>query len=145
MGSDVHAFLEVKVEGQWHHFGEIGISRNYEIFERMAGVRGEESKALVPPRGFPKDASRVTRLHHAQWGSAGHTHSWLDVREMEALDGWRCRQQKKELKDYDSVFSGDRHTGAFYLFGNDVSDWWRYPKGRHPEVEDLRLVFWFDN
>lgn len=58
MGCDIHAYIEYRPKGEnrWSDFGgRINPGRNYLMFEAMAGVRGEESKAIVPPRGQPKD------------------------------------------------------------------------------------------
>jgi hypothetical protein len=54
MGCDIHAYLqeiEPKRAYAWGFGGEIHISRNYDLFGLLAGVRGGE--AIFEPRGVP--------------------------------------------------------------------------------------------
>lgn len=142
MGCDIHAFIEVKFGGAWHYYGELKVGRDYELFERMAGVRGYKSAAMLPPRGLPEDAGAMTVFIKNDWGSDGHSHSWFSAVEMEALDAWH----KKRFLSHErpaSVFT--RQPETLYLFGNDIDSWWRWPRERPKGVEDIRLVFWFDN
>lgn len=56
MGCDIHCYIEYqsKETGRWNDFGgKINPGRNYYMFSLLAGVRGEESSALFPPRGLP--------------------------------------------------------------------------------------------
>lgn len=46
--------------------------RNYEVFAKLAGVRGPGPD----PRGIPDDASDLTKLALDSWGRDGHSHSW---------------------------------------------------------------------
>ena len=59
MGSDIHGFVEKKRQNTevWLPFAKVFLPAHYEVFARLAGVRGERSSAIVPPRGFPTDAS----------------------------------------------------------------------------------------
>lgn len=50
-------------------------------------------------------------------------------------------------------FSGDsrrellfsRDGAGLWFFGSQINGWWLYPDERPEGVEDIRLVFWFDN
>lgn len=69
MGCDIHMFVEYErwpsVPGRdvrtssWCTFLSNGGSRDYAMFDLLAGVRadGDESKVLYPPRGIPNDIS----------------------------------------------------------------------------------------
>lgn len=142
MGCDVHAVFEVKVDDKWEYYSSPRIQRNYNLFEKMAGVRGDVANAISPPRGLPDDISVITKIEANHYGVDGHSHSWLS------------REEFKELYEYQK--------NSYTLYGG--TDWWRvdeeqygyffsngfetfepgaegYPK----EIQDLRLVFWFDN
>jgi len=41
MSCSIHLHIEVKVDGTWEHYGEPSINSNYQLFEKLAGVRGE--------------------------------------------------------------------------------------------------------
>lgn len=73
MGCDVHCYVEYRARNpqseydrQWSDLGgRINPGRNYVIFERLAGVRGDPGRAVVPPRGYPDDAGFWAR--HDNW------------------------------------------------------------------------------
>lgn len=139
MGCDIHAHIEIKVRGEWYYYNELNINRNYELFEKMAGVRGEIENAIDKPRGLPKDISFMTKLKSDLWDTDGHTHSWLSGKELAELEEWT---EKKEFQErYNPIFD--------YLFGNSFSGWFKYPEDQKRErsfgIEDFRLIFWFDN
>ncbi len=143
--------LEDRSESAWQLYGEVDFSRDYELFEKMAGVRGERSAALAAPRGLPSDAGTMTRFQSDNWGGDGHSHSWLSSGEMQALDEWhkaRPRIHSSRNADHEgnprSLYTHP-HAENLYLFGNDIEAWWRWPKERPKHVLDIRLVFWFDN
>lgn len=82
MGCDIHAFLEVKIADAWYYFGEVDLGRDYELFGKMAGVRGEETSMFGGPKGWSSDASIVSNTHYKQWEGDAHTPSWLSADEM---------------------------------------------------------------
>lgn len=134
MGCDIHIHAEIKIGGRWEHYDKPNMSRNYRAFEKMAGVRGEQTNRMFPVRGMPWDASAVTRFECAHYGSDGHTHSWINAEEIALLADW----WKKELNDEWPEWN-------CYLFGNSYSGFFKYPQDRTEGVEDVRFVFWFDN
>jgi hypothetical protein len=139
MGCDIHVHTEVKINGQWHHWGQPSVSRFYALFEKMAGVRGDEENAIAPLRGLPEDATFETKFDNEHWGADGHSHSWLTGEEADQLGEWYMAETKEHAtcgKFIESEFG--------YLFGNG----WnvkRYPDDYPKGVEDARWVFWFDN
>lgn len=136
MGCDIHVHTEVKINGKWEHVGNPNVSRNYQLFAKMAGVRGDEP-AIVEPRGFPPDASFLTRFDYEHDGSDAHTPSWLTGEEIDLLDEWyRAKYNSSTRYTYIEDEFG-------FLFGNG----WnvkRYPNYQPKGVEDSRWVFWFD-
>ena len=146
MGCDIHAHLEVKINGVWHHASMPHISRDYELFSRMADVRNdpknspEYTEPIDQPRGLPKDVTFLTKFASDYMDSDGHSHSWLSCEELTALIEWYDAKRKE--RGVKSV-SWEWDTLG-YLFGNgwDVK---KYPEDQPKGVEDTRIVFWFDN
>lgn len=133
MGCDIHAYVEIKVGGNWHHYGPTKIRRDYNLFEYIAGVRGDNYE--WEPRGLPTDVSIVTKLLSDHDGEDGHTHSWITYDEMMiVVKEFGGNQDDWEFKPF-----------GIWFFGNGVNDWhdpsYQFPK----EIEDVRIVFWFDN
>jgi hypothetical protein len=140
MGCDIHLHAEIKVNGQWHHYSKPSIDRNYSLFAKMAGVRGDE-EPLAEPRGFPDDATFTTRFDFEHWGRDAHTPSWLSGDELQAV----CDFYEADAKTYGDPkrFICAEMDQFGFLFGNG---WKLRPGDGHPaNVEDVRWVFWFDN
>lgn len=126
MGCDIHAHTEIKVNGRWEHYAAPRIQRDYTLFSLIAGVRRhrDDERIITLPRGLPLDASTTTRIESEHIDTDGHSHSWLNLEEMVFVE---------------SKFRG----GLFgYFFGNDID---ATKDGWPVEVEDARVVFWFDN
>jgi hypothetical protein len=142
MGCDIHLFTEVKINGTWYAYSHPRITRWYELFEKMAGVRGDVSNAIAPPRGLPADMSAVVKWSAERWVSDGHSHSLLDSREIAELIDWREGKLQKRSDRASLSWEWDE---LGYLDGNGWDKWHKYP-GNHPKgIEDIRWVFWFDN
>lgn len=135
MGCDIHLHVEVKVKGKWEHYSTPHINRYYALFEKMAGVRGSLANAIAAPRGFPDDASEITKLDKDYWDDDGHTYSWLSADEVNTIEKWYDEEYKRVQGKYP-------HPPVFhYLSGNGVGCKQSWPDW----VEDSRVVFWFDN
>lgn len=77
MGCDVHLYVETRRRAgafaepspfAWFNFGErIRPGRNYRVFEALAGVRGDEARAVVPPRGVPEDMGWFTAGEYCEY------------------------------------------------------------------------------
>lgn len=137
MGCDIHAHLEIKIAGKWEHYSTLNIRRNYWLFGRMAGVLGD-AEPIAQPRGLPSDISLVTKMEVECYGEDGHTHSWLTPTEVGSVQA----QHESQAPDGDEM-SVWRQWG--YLFGNSIGGWVKHPKDYPAAIEDVRLVFWFDN
>jgi hypothetical protein len=101
--------------------------RNYNLFCALAGVRSYQFTGEPPvvsePKGLPDDCCPEIIQEAKNWGSDGHTHSWLTLKEMEDFDwspyGATCDDFMTE------VFSKLRDQSS--------------------NPENVRIVFWFDN
>ncbi len=142
MGCDIHAFKEVKVNGQWHCFGEAPIERNYRLFGWMAGVRQPEERLFIT-KGLPDDVTVPVKFLSDGWDCDGHTHSYLTSSELKEL---RLKIEK-EANNGEPIGHDHWATEQFGDIGCkpvlgmvgyddlELETW----------VEDHRLVFWFDN
>lgn len=115
--------LETPYKNRFYNGG-----RNYNLFTALAGVRSHYFTNLLripEPKGFPKDASKPVKQCKRHWGSDGHSHSYLTL---------------KELNDFD-----------WSPYGETVSDFLKevipkLNKAKGDETDtDVRIVFWFDN
>lgn len=92
MGCDIHMCIEYKpyTDCNWRSLAvDFPGDRHYGVFEALAGVRGEDANAVVPPRGLPEDMSwpicemfgkEQARL---EFLNGDHSASWLDAGEVE--------------------------------------------------------------
>ena len=96
MGCDIHLYLEKKMQfrdgnpPRWVYIEEIDVGRDYELFGFLAGVRSDyqhfERKETIP-----EDISPELRRELEDWGSDGHSHSWLTLEELQTVD-WQDEQ-----------------------------------------------------
>lgn len=138
MGCDIHAHIELKINGKWEHYSNPLIRRRYALFEKIAGVRGEESAAIVPPRGVPTDMSLVTQICWNFEKEGRHTPTWLNKEEFLRLLDWANKKENLR-QEWDGQFE---HEEIGYLTGNSFH---LYKGSNPPEVEDVRFICWFDN
>lgn len=134
MGADAHVFTEIKSKGKWLLYNQSRPNRNYKLFEKMAGVRGDVKNALVAPKGFPENASEATQLIYDYEDTDAHTPSWFSLMEINKLEKWYRENISDGFKWHDDFG---------YLFGNGYND--MQDLTDPPPIEDVRLVFWFDN
>ena len=137
MGCDIHAYAEIKLEGLWYCYSKLIITRDYQLFSRMAGVRDDPRDSfgpISPPRGLPRNPSTVVIFENETTGSDGHDHSWLTCKEVADLEEWN--QAFRRRNDWEKIFG--------YICGNgwDLAE---YPEEYPKRLSDARLVFWFDN
>ncbi len=144
MGCDIHLHTEVKINGEWHHYSNPSVWRNYTLFALMAGVRNEdkEIEPISPPRGLPSDMTLLTSFDADYWAGDAHSASWLGADDLLLLDR-RARELGVTQRRESSVFWESDYFG--YFFGNDYSGFAKYPEDRRKGVEDVRFIFWFDN
>lgn len=142
MGCDIHVHTEVKIDGQWRHWGSPDVGRSYTLFEKMAGVRGGIANALVPPKGLPADATFETLFDYHRMEGDAHTPSWLGKEEIAALYDWWEVEYKET--SWDTRWRWPEMQFGF-LLGNSWEGLEKYPEEVDPRITDVRWVFWFDN
>lgn len=134
MGCDIHAFVEYRRHGAerrpvsdgWETmcWAKMNPGRNYEVFGRLADVRGGDS-VIGPPRGIPATLSLCTKWKYEADEGDAHTPSWCTPDEWEKAikippeAGWEA------APDYFAMLAAMRE---FERLGYEV-----------------RVVFWFDN
>jgi hypothetical protein len=148
MGCDIHVVLEKKFGGKWIGMRELSSmqiylpvaednyakryvfcnasSRNYGLFARLAGVRGEGPE----PKGMPEDASELARALYDN-NSDLHSHSWCTLEEyLEHLVAASSSPARVLLTDSPEM------KDPYVFFFN------MYPP---EDDEEYRVVFAFDN
>ena len=142
MGADIHAHMEIKWDGEWLYYSPVDIGRNYHLFARMADMgRCHDIDPIAENKGIPEDASKMARIHCDRWGRNGHSHSWLNSQEICQLFDEFTVISSPRHKDFDFL---DEFPGL-YLFGSSFKGFFKYPEEAPKNLEDFRLVFWFDN
>ena len=144
MGCDIHLYIEILTENGWELYSHPSVKQDYELFAKMAGVRNyTEIKPISLPKGLPEDISYVVRRASEDWGSDGHSHSWLcsdEIRQLrEWYDGWRYDPDGKPLWCQKTLHHHALHCYCEGGYFDDVEE------DRHPWIKAARFVFWFDN
>lgn len=107
-------------------------SRNYDLFAKLAGVRGDGPQ----PKGIPTDASELALMEIDSWGCDGHSHSWCTAQEFfdlfQATNEWLVTAK---LVEGATPVTIDDLMGISYdeIYGSGAAD------------TMYRVVFWFDN
>lgn len=142
MGCDIHLFIEVKTENGWELYSSPNIQRNYDLFAKLAGVRNYGD--IVPisdPKGLPEDVSFLVRKEREDFGTDGHSDSWIGIEEIKILEEWiRGYQPHRDIYKFISLEHSILHS---YLYGSPFSCAGAEDGPRW--VKDARFVFWFDN
>ena len=149
MGCDIHIVIEQKYGSNW-----IGIinsesipygtldpdptMRNYQFFAALAGVRGDGPE----PKGIPEDASGLSRMYIEGRDKDGHSHSYMPLKDF--ISTW--------LSVHDDVLPivtkeklrGDTYRAEYnkVVRGLSMNTIWTYESEK---IDDIRVVFWFDN
>lgn len=127
MGCDIHAHIEVKVEGRWEHYSCPPIQRNYRLFARICGVRNSGNiTPISDPRGLPTDLSLITQKCYNFMKCDAHSATWLSGKELDNLCDWA-----------DDPALGYLNGNGFDLRGDST--------GHPASFEDCRFICWFDN
>ncbi len=133
------------MRGKWLHYNHPRVDRDYELFEKMAGVRGHAKNAIALPKGLPDDATETTLFDREEDDGDAHSTSWLSSKEFS--DVIVDLHAKRALR---SLHHGQRYGGLDadfgWLFGGSFTYFVAGGIGDYPEqLEDYRVVFWFDN
>lgn len=140
MGCDIHAMVEVRIDpyklnekwpddngvwGWWMGAGEVFIDRDYELFASLAGVRNTMAiTPIAPARGIPEEPSELYRAWKRMWGDDAHSHSWVTVEELTAMEGLQRGGAAKTVR---RIIRTMRKLEQLH------------------DASDVRLAFFFDN
>ncbi len=142
MGCDIELHVEIKTEGRWLHYRQPYVDRNYDLFAKMAGVRNRKDlRPIAAPRGLPEDVTGSTEWAADYRGSDGHSHSYLTASELAELEAYGRETgfhfQKRNPGWMDKQFG--------WLCGNSIATFAAGGDRWPANLEDVRVVFWFDN
>ena len=158
MGCDIHVYTEFKKEnktwvnvdkiikniyfnGEWLFEDEYCIIpiydyRNYELFEVLAGVRGNMDDAIHYPKGIPDDISKLTQDQYKHWSLIAHSQSYFTLYELKRN---RYKVKKEVIKNYDDLITSlEQRLCEIYNYDSVKSI-------MIDKTHMIRIVFWFDN
>ena len=160
MGCDIHAYLEVisKRDSDGRQFvdcvSEPSIGRDYDLFGRMAGVRGGD--ALVGPKGIPKDLSwrsqvAFTLRIDSDENASDYSGFVAETDKRNWINEWYDKERRL-------IYHPDWHTPSWLSTREFEECCEGYEAGTYPRIllasmieigkgrlGKARLVFWFDN
>lgn len=174
MGADIHIYVEIRKNGIWellegNHFSDQWNDKNkkcsapfdwrhYRMFAILAGVRGNNIHPIKEPTyELPNDASNVVKDDYIKWAGDAHSASFFTARELVEFDfSQDLRNCNQEAPTYSRNVLFEKR---------DVSDKYENPKTYYDfmdgpdtmffkhikelaelgNLDDVRIVFWFDN
>jgi hypothetical protein len=173
MGTDIHLYIEF-LDGNESNprrlsltAGQFELGRNYDVFDALAGVRGGD--ALIPPRGFPIDASdEVFRAYYAIVVDVPQQPQYdgdWQYHHRDSADRWVASGKSHRIthSELEFVSDPDAHSASWLTRAefieavktcgethgyNDRYNEWNAVIGAMnvlPDKTDPRVVFWFDN
>lgn len=124
------------ITGGWASWKYRG--RNYALFGELASVRGESSQGRLP-KGLPDDCSTLTRLRSQGWDHDAHSRSWLTLKEFITCVAY----SEGKIVDLvqERLAADEEEQDVLIAYIKSVT-------GEMIAVEDIdnyRIVFWFDN
>lgn len=134
MGCDIHGCVEIKVDNEWKFVSTLKYdSRNYNVFCNLAGVRcrvGNHIARQVEPDYFiPDDVSSTTQIEYDVWDTSAHSAKTLSAKKFVDII---CENQEVDLS-YDESMEHWLGIDKLTMFTNKNN------------LDDFRVVFWFDN
>jgi len=166
MGADIHTYIERKMpSGNWafmanldcvlyskalwssdtpkfvHGFYVVN-SRNYELFARLASVRGDGRD----PQGLPEDVSEMVQMYADGWAGDGHSHSWLSASDFAddyyGVQAIESGEEEPMTEYHQNTLKVDKNYAVLQFLQEmcGVSG-----IGEVTQANEFRFVFWFDN
>lgn len=154
MGCDIHIVLERKYNNKWigitdystnpYHlirendkfkfkwYCNLVTMRNYRRFAALAGVRGNGPE----PKGIPVDISDLSLMIVNYWESDGHSHSFMSLKEASKIliDTLEIKDNEWDEDSLKMI----KECSMMVIFGIDDDN-------LDDNLDDYRIVFWFDN
>ena len=161
MGCDIHLYVEKRLKnGDWafvrnlnegingeglRPWGEQGKAvggfwrlsgRNYNLFSRLAGVRGPGPA----PKGLPNDVSEFLDEEHERYRSDAHSASWAPPLEFmeEYIASMQAYDEGAPLDKYMQIRLAEGVERALEVFMRDMCS-------LDTDGHEYRFVYWFDN
>ena len=101
-------------------------NRNYARFAKLANVRNYNGDIDIrEPFGIPSDVSDTVKYYIEKWGRNGHSHSYLSIKDAAEI----FRQTEEKINKYQDEYPIDTY---FNISDEEI-------------IDNMRLVFWFDN
>lgn len=123
--------------------------RNYALFAVLANVRnrgyGEAYPYIDEPRGLPNDVTEYVKDEYEAWDMDAHSCSYFTLREL--IDFHEAKRPTNDL-GYDIleplIERIKRRAHEFWIIYEFE---WKYPYTDElkNKMDDIRIVFWFDN
>ena len=145
MGCDIHLSIEYRypyemVDGkanmsQWWCWGEdITGVRDYEMFGYLAGVRSHPSEIppIIIPRGIPKDIGHRIKDKIDEFGTDGHSHTWMTPKE------YSLACTLNQLRDPEETYGA---VAKEWIILREVLN----TLEKHFGNDNVRLIMFFDN
>ena len=135
MGTDITLFVEVKTKNGWELYHSPDIGRYYDMFSKMAGIRGWEDP-ITHVKGMPSNLSLIVNEAYKEDTehpySCVHEESWLNAEEILELSNWLA---ENDLDLEEDILKCSLLGESFAPFDQD----------RFEFINDVRFVFWFDS
>lgn len=157
MGCDIHLWIEGKdKKGNWfvanprfvdysnptrvRDAEEYDVGRNYTLFSALANIRNDNKIPFIQEsRGLPHDVTEDVRYEADNWDLDGHSFGWVSVQEMQ-----KYFYEYKYSNDETLKYAGEV-VSQLYFECFSLSQSIRDDNYNNLDIEDMRLVFWFDN
>ena len=137
MGCNIHGHIEVRQYPEhspnyWYSVHPITNYRNYIFYAVIADVRnGFDLPIISKPKGLPNDVGMMAKIDSKEMGLDGHSHSWLTYDE---LLNYTWIYRTPDFVVYDEVHPYFKALmSELDCLVNEFG------------VENVRVVFWFDN
>ncbi len=171
MGCDIHMYVEYKRKERsvWSSFGgKINPGRNYNMFARMAGVRGEFEGVSLEPKGMPEDAGYkandgnrlyITDTEGEEYVTMETAQKWVDSNSSVFINGSDGKPLWVTHPDWHSHtwLSADEYRDIVRGYHEQVKGADTYNKeseykailaameSLQADGYEVRVVLWFDN
>jgi len=129
MGCDIHILVEAKHKDSKGWFLtdlDFNINRDYDLFKRIAGVRGPGPA----PLGFPEDISDGSKFTIDRWGVDGHSHTYMSIEDL-------CKLTFEHTYDTNTVARLKIQKNGNKLTDNELRYIKGYDYGKYQFIESI--------
>jgi len=133
MSRDIHMHMEIKIRDKWEHYRYSKEPKDLRFFDNMMD-RVDGIKFQVPD-----DLTQITMLNLKYWVGDAHHIGILGLEAIKQVESWwNLILAKQNSDNTDNASFG-------YLFGMRWCSLIEYPTELPFEIEDARIIYWFDN